>query len=101
MRSMKMFVEKYASTPAFQIPVRIGSINAYALIHTGAQCLVLSSGLVKHAFDKQSLQSPICRRIEVAEGAIITAHGLVVITIESAFGEHMIKFIILKDNNND
>uniref|UniRef100_A0A915HS40 Peptidase A2 domain-containing protein n=1 Tax=Romanomermis culicivorax TaxID=13658 RepID=A0A915HS40_ROMCU len=69
---------------------------------TGAQCSVLFSGLVKPAFDKQLLQLPICRKIKVADGAIITTHGPVVFTIESTFGEHMIKCVILdKDNDQE
>uniref|UniRef100_A0A915JZG0 Peptidase A2 domain-containing protein n=1 Tax=Romanomermis culicivorax TaxID=13658 RepID=A0A915JZG0_ROMCU len=71
------------------------------LIDTGAQCSVLSSGLVKRASNKQSLQLPICGKIKVADGAIVNAYGPVVITMESAFGEHMIKCIILDDNSND
>uniref|UniRef100_A0A915I5J8 Uncharacterized protein n=1 Tax=Romanomermis culicivorax TaxID=13658 RepID=A0A915I5J8_ROMCU len=70
-----------------------------ALIDNGAQCSVLSSHLVKCAFDKQSLQLPICRKIKVTHGAIITANGPVVITMESMFGEHMIKCVILNDNS--
>uniref|UniRef100_A0A915IL55 Peptidase A2 domain-containing protein n=1 Tax=Romanomermis culicivorax TaxID=13658 RepID=A0A915IL55_ROMCU len=80
------FVHKYASTRAFQIPIKLGK----ALIDTGALCSVLSSGLVKHAFDKQSLQLPICGKIKVADVTVVNAHGPVVITMESAFGEHMI-----------
>uniref|UniRef100_A0A915HJ05 Uncharacterized protein n=1 Tax=Romanomermis culicivorax TaxID=13658 RepID=A0A915HJ05_ROMCU len=53
--SMKTFVKKYALTRAFQIPIKIGSVNANALIDISAQCLVLFSGLVKCAFNKQSL----------------------------------------------
>uniref|UniRef100_A0A915JW34 Uncharacterized protein n=1 Tax=Romanomermis culicivorax TaxID=13658 RepID=A0A915JW34_ROMCU len=48
-------------------------------------------GLVKRVFDKQSLQLPICRKIKVADGALVKAHGPVVLTMESMFGEHMIK----------
>uniref|UniRef100_A0A915I7J2 Uncharacterized protein n=1 Tax=Romanomermis culicivorax TaxID=13658 RepID=A0A915I7J2_ROMCU len=61
---------------------------------------MFSSGLVKCAFDKQSLQLPICRKIEVADSAIVTPHGPVVITMESTFGEHMIKCVILEDDSN-
>uniref|UniRef100_A0A915KTK0 Peptidase A2 domain-containing protein n=1 Tax=Romanomermis culicivorax TaxID=13658 RepID=A0A915KTK0_ROMCU len=99
--STKTFVHKYASTRAFQIPIKLGAFKAHALIHTGAHCSVLSSGLVKRALDKQSLQLPICGKIEVADGAVVNAHGPVVITMESAFGEHMIKCIILDDDGND
>uniref|UniRef100_A0A915JG61 Peptidase A2 domain-containing protein n=1 Tax=Romanomermis culicivorax TaxID=13658 RepID=A0A915JG61_ROMCU len=99
--STKMFVRQYASMRAFQIPIRIGAVKAHALIDTSAQCSVLSSGLIKRMFDKQSLQLPICGKIKVANGAIVNAHGPVVVTMESAFGEHMIKCVILDDDNND
>uniref|UniRef100_A0A915HHX8 Uncharacterized protein n=1 Tax=Romanomermis culicivorax TaxID=13658 RepID=A0A915HHX8_ROMCU len=89
--STKTFVRKYASMRAFQIPIKLGIINAHALIDTNTQCFVLSSDLVKCAFDKQSLQLLICGKIKVADGAIINAHGPVVVTMESAFSEHMIK----------
>uniref|UniRef100_A0A915KEU9 Uncharacterized protein n=1 Tax=Romanomermis culicivorax TaxID=13658 RepID=A0A915KEU9_ROMCU len=46
-------------------------------------------GLVKRAFDKQSLQLPICGKIKVADGAVVNPHGPVVVTMESVFGEHM------------
>uniref|UniRef100_A0A915I1D8 Uncharacterized protein n=1 Tax=Romanomermis culicivorax TaxID=13658 RepID=A0A915I1D8_ROMCU len=62
---------------------------------TGAECLVLSSGLIKGAFNKQSL------KIKVADGAMVTTHGPVIITMESPFGEHMIKCVILYDDIND
>uniref|UniRef100_A0A915L2K4 Peptidase A2 domain-containing protein n=1 Tax=Romanomermis culicivorax TaxID=13658 RepID=A0A915L2K4_ROMCU len=84
--STKMFVHKYASTRAFQIPIKLLAIKADALIDTRAQCSILSSGLVKWAFDKQSLQLPICGKIKVADGAIVNAHSPVVVTMESAFG---------------
>uniref|UniRef100_A0A915L5G8 Peptidase A2 domain-containing protein n=1 Tax=Romanomermis culicivorax TaxID=13658 RepID=A0A915L5G8_ROMCU len=72
--SSKIFVRKYVSTRAFQIPIKLGAIKAHALIDTGAQCSLLSSGLVKCAFDKQSLQLPICGKIKVADGAVVNAH---------------------------
>uniref|UniRef100_A0A915K9C8 Peptidase A2 domain-containing protein n=1 Tax=Romanomermis culicivorax TaxID=13658 RepID=A0A915K9C8_ROMCU len=43
--SSKTFVGKYVSTRAFQIPIKLGAIKAHALIDTGAQCSILSSGL--------------------------------------------------------
>uniref|UniRef100_A0A915J9U3 Aspartic peptidase DDI1-type domain-containing protein n=1 Tax=Romanomermis culicivorax TaxID=13658 RepID=A0A915J9U3_ROMCU len=95
------FVRKYAYTRAFQIPIKLGAVKAHTLIDTSAQCSVLSSGLVKHAFDKISLQLPICGKIKVADGAIVNAHGPVVVTMESAFGEHMIKCMILDNDRND
>uniref|UniRef100_A0A915KH18 Uncharacterized protein n=1 Tax=Romanomermis culicivorax TaxID=13658 RepID=A0A915KH18_ROMCU len=88
----KTCLKKYASTRTFQIPIKIGSVNTYALIDTGAQCSMLSSSWIKCAFNKQLLQLPICRKIKVPDGAVITTHGPVVITIKSAFGEHMIKY---------
>uniref|UniRef100_A0A915HNT4 Uncharacterized protein n=1 Tax=Romanomermis culicivorax TaxID=13658 RepID=A0A915HNT4_ROMCU len=63
--------------------------------------VVLSSGLIKHAFGKQSLQLPICGKIKVTDGSIVNAHHPVVVTMESALGEHMIKCVILDDDNND
>uniref|UniRef100_A0A915HSL0 Peptidase A2 domain-containing protein n=1 Tax=Romanomermis culicivorax TaxID=13658 RepID=A0A915HSL0_ROMCU len=99
--SSKTFVHKYTSRRAFQILIKLGAVKAYALIDTGAQCSVLSSGLVKRALDKQSLQLPICGKIKVTDGTVVNAHGPVVIMMESAFGEHMIKCVILDDNNND
>uniref|UniRef100_A0A915L6B2 Peptidase A2 domain-containing protein n=1 Tax=Romanomermis culicivorax TaxID=13658 RepID=A0A915L6B2_ROMCU len=99
--SSKTFIRKYASRQAFQIPIKLGTIKAHALINTGAQCSVLSSGLIKRAFDKQLLQLPICGKIKVADGAHVNAHGPVVITMESLFGEHMIKCVILNDDRND
>uniref|UniRef100_A0A915IHC9 Peptidase A2 domain-containing protein n=1 Tax=Romanomermis culicivorax TaxID=13658 RepID=A0A915IHC9_ROMCU len=60
--SAKTFIPKYASTRTFQIPIKLGAIKAHMLIDTGAQCSALSSGLVKCAFDKQSLPLPICGR---------------------------------------
>uniref|UniRef100_A0A915JL31 Peptidase A2 domain-containing protein n=1 Tax=Romanomermis culicivorax TaxID=13658 RepID=A0A915JL31_ROMCU len=99
--STKMFVRKYASTRAFQIPIKIGAIRAHTLIDTGAQCSVLSSGLVKRAFNKQLCQLLIYGKIKVADGAIVNAYGPVVVTMESAFGEHIIKCIILDNDNND
>uniref|UniRef100_A0A915LAZ5 Aspartic peptidase DDI1-type domain-containing protein n=1 Tax=Romanomermis culicivorax TaxID=13658 RepID=A0A915LAZ5_ROMCU len=101
MPSSKTFIPKYASTRAFQIPTKLGAIKARALIDTSAQCSVLSSGLVKRAFEEQSLQRPICGKIKVADGAIVNAHGPVVVTMESSFGEHMIKCIILDNDGND
>uniref|UniRef100_A0A915IQE4 Peptidase A2 domain-containing protein n=1 Tax=Romanomermis culicivorax TaxID=13658 RepID=A0A915IQE4_ROMCU len=86
---------------AFKIPIKLGTIKAHALIDTGAQCSVLSSVLVKCAFDKQLLQLLICGKIKVADGAVVNAHNLVVVTMESAFGEHMIKCVILDDDNNN
>uniref|UniRef100_A0A915KVJ4 Uncharacterized protein n=1 Tax=Romanomermis culicivorax TaxID=13658 RepID=A0A915KVJ4_ROMCU len=86
---------------AFQIPIKLGTANAHALINTSAQCSVLFSGLVKRPFDKQPLQLSICGKIKVADGAIVNAHSPVVVTMESAFGEHMIKCIIHDDDNND
>uniref|UniRef100_A0A915KNS9 Peptidase A2 domain-containing protein n=1 Tax=Romanomermis culicivorax TaxID=13658 RepID=A0A915KNS9_ROMCU len=74
---------------------------AQALINTGAQCSALSSRLVKHAFDKQSHQLTICGKIKFADGAVVNSHGTVVVTMESAFGEHMIKCVILDDDGND
>uniref|UniRef100_A0A915L926 Aspartic peptidase DDI1-type domain-containing protein n=1 Tax=Romanomermis culicivorax TaxID=13658 RepID=A0A915L926_ROMCU len=99
--SLKTFIRKYASTRAFQIPIKLGTVKAHALIDTSAQCSLLSSGLVKCTFDKQLLQLPICGKIKVADGAIVNAHGPVVVTMESAFGEHMIKCVILDDDRND
>uniref|UniRef100_A0A915J4M1 Uncharacterized protein n=1 Tax=Romanomermis culicivorax TaxID=13658 RepID=A0A915J4M1_ROMCU len=58
--SSKTFVRKYTSTRAFQIQIKLRAIKAHSLISTGAQCSVLSSGLVKHASDKALLQLPIC-----------------------------------------
>uniref|UniRef100_A0A915I5L7 Aspartic peptidase DDI1-type domain-containing protein n=1 Tax=Romanomermis culicivorax TaxID=13658 RepID=A0A915I5L7_ROMCU len=60
MPSPNTFIHKYASTRAFQIPIKLGAVKAHALMDTRAQCSVLSSGLVKRAFIKQSLQLPIC-----------------------------------------
>uniref|UniRef100_A0A915HTN6 Peptidase A2 domain-containing protein n=1 Tax=Romanomermis culicivorax TaxID=13658 RepID=A0A915HTN6_ROMCU len=94
-------MRKYASTRAFQIPIKLGTANAHALIHTGAQCSMLSSGLVKCTFDKQSVQLPICSKIKVPDGAIVNTHGPIVVTMESACRKHMIKCIILQDDNND
>uniref|UniRef100_A0A915HTW4 Uncharacterized protein n=1 Tax=Romanomermis culicivorax TaxID=13658 RepID=A0A915HTW4_ROMCU len=88
--SSKTFVRKYASRRAFQIPIKLGAVKAHALIDTSAQRSVLSSGLVKRAFNKQSLQLPIWGKIKVANDAVVNAHGPVVVTMESAFGEHMI-----------
>uniref|UniRef100_A0A915JLK9 Peptidase A2 domain-containing protein n=1 Tax=Romanomermis culicivorax TaxID=13658 RepID=A0A915JLK9_ROMCU len=101
MPSTKRFVHKYASTRAFQIPIKLGAVKVQTLMDPGAQCSVLSSGLIKLAFDKQSLQLPICGKIKVPDGTIVNAHGPVVITIEYVFGEHMIKCVILDDHNND
>uniref|UniRef100_A0A915HQK3 Retroviral aspartyl protease n=1 Tax=Romanomermis culicivorax TaxID=13658 RepID=A0A915HQK3_ROMCU len=100
MLSTKIFVRKYASTGAFQIPIKIGSVNAHALIDT-AQCSMFSSSFIKPAFDKQLPQLPICGKIKVANGAIITTHSPVVVTMESIFGEHMIKCVILDDHSSD
>uniref|UniRef100_A0A915IZI4 Reverse transcriptase RNase H-like domain-containing protein n=1 Tax=Romanomermis culicivorax TaxID=13658 RepID=A0A915IZI4_ROMCU len=36
--SAKTFIRKYASTRAFQIPIKLGAVKAHALIDTGAQC---------------------------------------------------------------
>uniref|UniRef100_A0A915KDC3 Aspartic peptidase DDI1-type domain-containing protein n=1 Tax=Romanomermis culicivorax TaxID=13658 RepID=A0A915KDC3_ROMCU len=90
-----------ASRLAFQIPIKVGAVKAHALIDTHAQCSVLSSGLVKCRFNKQSLQLPICGKIKVADGTVVNAHGPVVVMMESIFSEHMIKCIILDDNSND
>uniref|UniRef100_A0A915HRW5 Uncharacterized protein n=1 Tax=Romanomermis culicivorax TaxID=13658 RepID=A0A915HRW5_ROMCU len=79
------------STQAFQIPIKLGAVKAHALIDTSAQCSVLSSGLVKCPFDKQSLQLLICGKIKVADGAVVNTHGPVVVKMKSTFGEHMIK----------
>uniref|UniRef100_A0A915JH53 Peptidase A2 domain-containing protein n=1 Tax=Romanomermis culicivorax TaxID=13658 RepID=A0A915JH53_ROMCU len=99
--SSKTFIHKYASTRAFQIPIKLGAIKAHALINTGAQCSILSSRLVKRALDKQSLQLPKCGKIKVADGTIVNPQGPVVVTMEAAFGEHMIKCVILDDDGND
>uniref|UniRef100_A0A915JYB2 Peptidase A2 domain-containing protein n=1 Tax=Romanomermis culicivorax TaxID=13658 RepID=A0A915JYB2_ROMCU len=101
MPSTKTFIRKYASTRAFQIPIKLGAVKAHALIDTGAQCSILSSGLVKRAFDKQLLQLPICGKIKVANGPVVNTHGPVVVTMESGFSEHMIKCVILDDDGND
>uniref|UniRef100_A0A915JRT7 Uncharacterized protein n=1 Tax=Romanomermis culicivorax TaxID=13658 RepID=A0A915JRT7_ROMCU len=101
MPSTKTFVHKYASTRAFQIPIKLDTVNAHTLIDTDIQCSALSSGLVKCYFNKQSLQLPICGKIKVSDSAILNAHGPVVVTMESAFGEHMIKCVILNNDNND
>uniref|UniRef100_A0A915HU12 Aspartic peptidase DDI1-type domain-containing protein n=1 Tax=Romanomermis culicivorax TaxID=13658 RepID=A0A915HU12_ROMCU len=68
---------------------------------TGAQWSILSSGLVKCMFVKQSLQLLICGKIKVADGAVVNIHGSVVVTMESLFSEHMIKCVILDDDGND
>uniref|UniRef100_A0A915JXE5 Uncharacterized protein n=1 Tax=Romanomermis culicivorax TaxID=13658 RepID=A0A915JXE5_ROMCU len=68
---------------------------------TGAQCLVLSSGLVKHSLDKQLLSLLLCGKINVTDGAIIITQGPLDITMESAFSKHMIKCVILEDDSND
>uniref|UniRef100_A0A915K5P6 Uncharacterized protein n=1 Tax=Romanomermis culicivorax TaxID=13658 RepID=A0A915K5P6_ROMCU len=60
-----------------------------------------SARLVKRTFDKQLLQLPICGKIEVADCAVVNAHGPEVVTMESTFGEHMIKCVILDDDGND
>uniref|UniRef100_A0A915KTD9 Uncharacterized protein n=1 Tax=Romanomermis culicivorax TaxID=13658 RepID=A0A915KTD9_ROMCU len=99
--SMKMFVKKYASTRTFQIPVKIGSVNTYTLIDTDAQCSVMSSGLVKHPFDKQWLSLPIGGKIKVAHRDVVMAHGPVIIIMESAFREHVNKCIILDHHSNN
>uniref|UniRef100_A0A915KR85 Uncharacterized protein n=1 Tax=Romanomermis culicivorax TaxID=13658 RepID=A0A915KR85_ROMCU len=52
-------------------------------------------------FNKQSLQLPICGKIKVADGAVVNAHSPVVVTMESTFGEHMIKCVILDNDGND
>uniref|UniRef100_A0A915KUX7 Peptidase A2 domain-containing protein n=1 Tax=Romanomermis culicivorax TaxID=13658 RepID=A0A915KUX7_ROMCU len=83
------------------IPIKFGVVKAHALVDTGAQCSVLSLGLVKRAFDKQSLQLLICGKIKVVDGNIVNARGPVVLTIESMFGEHMIKWVILDDDGKD
>uniref|UniRef100_A0A915J5V1 WW domain-containing protein n=1 Tax=Romanomermis culicivorax TaxID=13658 RepID=A0A915J5V1_ROMCU len=79
------FICKYASMRAFQIPIKLGAVKAHTLINTGAQCSILSSGLVKCTFDKQSLQLPICGKIKVADCAIVNAYGPEVVTMESTF----------------
>uniref|UniRef100_A0A915KY81 Uncharacterized protein n=1 Tax=Romanomermis culicivorax TaxID=13658 RepID=A0A915KY81_ROMCU len=99
--SSKMFLRKYASTRAFQILIKIGAVKAHLLIDTVAQCPPLSSGLVKRAFHKQSLQLPICGKIKVADGAVVNAHSPVVLRMESVFGEHMIKCVILDNDGNN
>uniref|UniRef100_A0A915JRB5 Peptidase A2 domain-containing protein n=1 Tax=Romanomermis culicivorax TaxID=13658 RepID=A0A915JRB5_ROMCU len=99
--STKTFIHKYTSRRAFQYPIKLGAINAHTLMDTGAQCSVLSSGLVKCLLDKQSLQLPICGKIKVANSAILNAQGSVVVTMESAFREHMTKCLILDNDNND
>uniref|UniRef100_A0A915KDG8 Uncharacterized protein n=1 Tax=Romanomermis culicivorax TaxID=13658 RepID=A0A915KDG8_ROMCU len=58
--------------------------------YTGGLQNYFYEGIVKPAFDKQSLQLPICGKIKVANGAVVNAHGPVVVTMESAFTEHMI-----------
>uniref|UniRef100_A0A915HHZ1 Uncharacterized protein n=1 Tax=Romanomermis culicivorax TaxID=13658 RepID=A0A915HHZ1_ROMCU len=60
-----------------------------------------SNGLVKPAFDKQSLQLPISGKIKVADGTIVNAHGPVVVTMESAFSEHMIKCVATAASDRD
>uniref|UniRef100_A0A915L845 Peptidase A2 domain-containing protein n=1 Tax=Romanomermis culicivorax TaxID=13658 RepID=A0A915L845_ROMCU len=101
MPSSKTFIRKYATRRAFQIPIKLGAVKAHALIDTGAQCSILSSGLVKPAFNKQSLQLQICGKLKVADGAVVNAHGPVTVTMESVFGGHMIKCVILDDDRND
>uniref|UniRef100_A0A915JN07 Uncharacterized protein n=1 Tax=Romanomermis culicivorax TaxID=13658 RepID=A0A915JN07_ROMCU len=99
--SSKTLVPKYASTRASEIPIKLEAVKAHALIDISAQCSVLSSGLVKRPLDKQLLQLLICRKISVADGAVVNARGPVVVTMESAFGEHMIRWVILDDDGND
>uniref|UniRef100_A0A915J4N0 Uncharacterized protein n=1 Tax=Romanomermis culicivorax TaxID=13658 RepID=A0A915J4N0_ROMCU len=62
---------------------------------------MLFSGLLKCTFDKQSLQLPIWGKIKVSDRAIVTAHCPVVVIMESTFGKHMIKCVILDDDGND
>uniref|UniRef100_A0A915IBV7 Reverse transcriptase/retrotransposon-derived protein RNase H-like domain-containing protein n=1 Tax=Romanomermis culicivorax TaxID=13658 RepID=A0A915IBV7_ROMCU len=81
--------------------MKLEANKAHALIDTGAQCSILSSGLVKRAFDKQSLQLPICGKIKVADGTVVKAYGPVVVNTESRFSEHVIKCVILDDDRND
>uniref|UniRef100_A0A915HW82 Peptidase A2 domain-containing protein n=1 Tax=Romanomermis culicivorax TaxID=13658 RepID=A0A915HW82_ROMCU len=91
-------LRKYTRTNAFHFPVKIGSINMNALSDTGAQCSIISSSLMKHAFNKKMLTLPVCLQIKVANSAIVQAHEQVFVNMESELGNYAIQCVVL---NND
>uniref|UniRef100_A0A915JRF4 Uncharacterized protein n=1 Tax=Romanomermis culicivorax TaxID=13658 RepID=A0A915JRF4_ROMCU len=44
---------------------------------------------------------PICRRVKGADGATVIAHGPVIIKMGSPFGEHLVKCVVLDDDDQD
>uniref|UniRef100_A0A915KIT4 Uncharacterized protein n=1 Tax=Romanomermis culicivorax TaxID=13658 RepID=A0A915KIT4_ROMCU len=66
-----------------------------------AAFLILSSDLIKRAFDEQMLCLPVCGKIKVADGATIIARGPVIITMGSPFNEHLVKCVVLNDDAQD
>uniref|UniRef100_A0A915I4E3 Peptidase A2 domain-containing protein n=1 Tax=Romanomermis culicivorax TaxID=13658 RepID=A0A915I4E3_ROMCU len=94
-------LRKYTQTKVSHIPIKIGSVNTNALINTGAQCSVISSGLMKRAFDNKTLTLPVWGQIRVTDSAIIQAHGPVVINMESEFGNYPLKCVVLNDDTQN
>uniref|UniRef100_A0A915JK47 Uncharacterized protein n=1 Tax=Romanomermis culicivorax TaxID=13658 RepID=A0A915JK47_ROMCU len=92
---------KYTQTTCFHIPIKISSIYRNALIDTNAQCSIISSGLMKGAFDNKTLTLPVCGQIKVADSAIVQAHGPLIINMESEFGNYSVKCIVLDNDTHD
>uniref|UniRef100_A0A915ICK5 Uncharacterized protein n=1 Tax=Romanomermis culicivorax TaxID=13658 RepID=A0A915ICK5_ROMCU len=72
-----------------------------ALIDTVAQCSIISSGLMKHAFDNKMLTLPVCGQIRVMDSTIVRAQRLVIINMESEFNNYPIKCVVLEDDTQD
>uniref|UniRef100_A0A915I4D1 RNA-directed DNA polymerase n=1 Tax=Romanomermis culicivorax TaxID=13658 RepID=A0A915I4D1_ROMCU len=66
------------------------STSATNMVSPSEEIASATQRLVKRAFNRQWLQLPICGKIKVADGAVVKAHGPVVITMEFTFGERMI-----------
>uniref|UniRef100_A0A915HX82 Uncharacterized protein n=1 Tax=Romanomermis culicivorax TaxID=13658 RepID=A0A915HX82_ROMCU len=77
------------------------TISGTALDMRALNQLTSTTNMVIPSKEIASAAPIICGKIKVDDGTVINAHGPVVITMESSFGEHMIKCVILDDDGND
>uniref|UniRef100_A0A915K0A2 Peptidase A2 domain-containing protein n=1 Tax=Romanomermis culicivorax TaxID=13658 RepID=A0A915K0A2_ROMCU len=94
-------LRKYTPTTTFHISIKISSINTNAIMDTGTQCSVISSSLMKHAFDNKTLTLPVCGQIRVTDSTIVQAHGPIIINMESEFSNYLVKCVVLDNDTQD